>query len=203
MAVILGAFVGLARAVAVRWVRIPDDDPYLDASIAPTLFGGDLVILWRFTAPHYGDLVLCPEPRAPERSVIARIVATEGDHVVVEGSTIHLNGRRIHTEGSCPVTDFSVIDPVTDQEVDQTCSTEELGDRIHPRGNVKGGRPPITVEGAPEEGELFLVSDNRQFPYDSRDFGVVAADTCKESVIFRIVGATGFTDVESRFAAIR
>ena len=64
-AIIVGAIVGLARATAIRWVKIPMGDPYLEASIAPTLRGGDTVILWRLTKPGFGDLVVCPEPDAP------------------------------------------------------------------------------------------------------------------------------------------
>ena len=52
-------------------------------------------------------------------------------------------------------------------------------------------------------GHVFLVSDNRQFPWDSREFGPVPRDTCRETVLFRLLSKDGFFDVSSRFSVIR
>src|SRR5512145_987497 len=87
-ALIVAAIAGLARATALRWWHVPEGDPYLDASIAPTLRGGDLVLLWRLSKPKFGDLVVCPEPKAPDRFVIGRIVGESGDQVKVEGQML-------------------------------------------------------------------------------------------------------------------
>ncbi|HMJ10312.1 MAG TPA: hypothetical protein VK524_02845, partial [Polyangiaceae bacterium] len=80
-AIVLGVLVALARYTAIRWWRVPANDPYLEASVAPTVRGGDWIILWRLTKPDYGDLVLCPEPEAPHRVVIGRI-AGESDQKI-------------------------------------------------------------------------------------------------------------------------
>jgi hypothetical protein len=47
-----------------------------------------------------------------------------------------------------------------------------------------------------------LVSDNRLFPFDSRDYGPVERSTCAETVLFRLVGRDGFFDVGRRFTYI-
>jgi hypothetical protein len=47
------------------------------------------------------------------------------------------------------------------------------------------------------------VSDNRQFPWDSREFGAVPRATCTEAVVFRLVSKDGFFDVANRFTLIR
>jgi hypothetical protein len=52
-------------------------------------------------------------------------------------------------------------------------------------------------------GKTFLVSDNRRFPYDSRNYGSVDSSTCKESIFFRLVSKNGFLDVKPRFTYIR
>jgi hypothetical protein len=52
-------------------------------------------------------------------------------------------------------------------------------------------------------GHVYLVSDNRLFPYDSRDFGPVEARSCKETVFFRLVGRGGFFDAKTRFTYVR
>lgn len=200
---LLGALIGLARATAIRWWRIPDDDPYLEASIAPTLRGGDWIVLWRLTTPKFGDLVLCPEPSQPDREVLGRIAGLAGQKVGVRGSQAIIDGRRAKDEGSCLVSKFTTIDPRTGEPVEQRCENEALGSRVHPRGNVTTQSRPADSETEVGLGQVFLLSDNRLFPYDSREFGPVERGTCSESVIFRLVGAQGFSDVESRLSLIR
>ncbi len=198
----LAVLVGLARAVAIRWWRVPDDDPWLQASIAPTLQGGDWVLLWRLTAPHLGDLVLCPEPNHPTRPVIARIAAQGGQRIEIEGGQVRLNGHAASAEQSCLDDKFTVVDPQTRLPLEQTCTLEKMGGGIHQRGDVKG-QPSEPVTATLENDRVFLVSDNRQLPYDSRDFGSVEEASCKETVFFRLVGAKGFSDVTHRLTFIR
>ncbi len=70
----LGVMVVLLRLTAIRLWKVPEGDPYLDASVAPSLKGGDWVLLWRMTPPALGALVLCPEPKHPERVVVGRML---------------------------------------------------------------------------------------------------------------------------------
>lgn len=203
LAVFLGILIGAARATAIRWWRIPDDDPYLEASIAPTLRGGDWVILWRFTPPKQGDLVLCPEPEQPDRTVIGRIAGVAGQRIEVKGSSVLINGRRARSEGSCAQVQFATSDPRTAEIVEQRCQNEELGSRVHERGNVVPGSPPQESRATVGEGEIYLLSDNRLFPYDSRDFGLVERESCTETIVYRLISAKGFSDVQSRLSLIR
>src|SRR6185369_2878519 len=83
-----GVIVGMLRATAIRWWRVPADDPYLDASIAPSLHGGDLILLWRLTPPALGSLALCPEPKHFDRVVIGRMMGEERNSVRIEGSRV-------------------------------------------------------------------------------------------------------------------
>jgi hypothetical protein len=53
------------------------------------------------------------------------------------------------------------------------------------------------------EGKWFLLSDNRVFPYDSRDYGLVDADTCKETVVGRLVSKKGWMDSKNRLNYIQ
>lgn len=201
--ILAGIIVGIGRAVAIRWWRIPSDDPYLEASIAPTLRGGDLILLWRFSPPRFGDLVLCPEPKAPDREVIGRIAGVEQDSVEVQGHNVRINGRGIKTDGDCYEELFTVTDPQTGQEVEQRCDREALGSRLHFRGNLGPKDPPAEVKAVLGDGQVFLLSDNRLYPYDSRDYGPVERSSCKETVVFRLVGAGGFSDVRTRLSFIR
>ena len=200
--VAIGSVIGLARLIAIRWWRIPSDDPVLEASIAPTLRGGDLVILWRATPPRFGDLVVCPEPDAPDRAVLARIAGEQGDKVLVVESNVTVNGKQAPTERSCDP--FEVVDPTTGQEVKLSCDVEALAGHAHMRGSTSGQRlSPAPQEREVTQGHLFLLSDNRQFPYDSRDFGTVERATCREAVVFRLVSTDGYFDEKNRFTFIQ
>lgn len=203
--VVLAVIVGVARVVAIRWWRVPGDDPYLDASIAPTLRGGDLVILWRLTPPLIGDLVICPEPGAEDgRIVIGRVVAEGGDTVDIKQGHVHVNGRRLDTESACNERVFSTVDPETENEIKQHCDMVVLGSSTHMRGGIIASAPLPNGLDATEVNpeQVFLVSDNRQFPYDSRDFGAVDLASCKETIVFRLTSKDGFFDVDRRLEVI-
>jgi signal peptidase I len=201
-AILIGALIGIARYTAIRWWQVPADDPYLEASIAPTVRGGDWIILWRATAPDFADLVLCPEPDAPHRVVIGRIAGESGDKVRTEDSSVSVNNRLSSTERACP--EFTVLPPNGGRELQQRCDIEVLRGRSHMRGSVSGQKHvPKPMERVVPEGKLFLLSDNRLFPYDSRDYGPVDRQSCKETVVFRLVSKAGFFDQESRFTLLR
>ncbi len=200
-AIVVGTIVGLLRAFAVRWWRVPEDDAYLSASLTPTAKAGDLLVFWRLTKPAFGDLVLCPDPEHNERIVIGRIVGEENDHVKILGSRLSVNGKAIVTETNCDK--FKVDDPQTGIEHQQTCEMEVVGSKTHMRGEADAKVAPLTVETDVPAGKVYLISDNRQFPYDSRDYGPVERSTCKETVIFRLVGIEGYGDPNSRFTFIR
>ena len=200
--VIVGALIGLLRLTVIRWWRVPTGDPYLEASVAPTLRGGDWVILWRGTPPLEGDLVLCPEPRAQGRMVVARIVAEANDHVTVDRDTLFVNQRQFDTERGCDP--FTTLEPKSGEAVVQGCRGETVGGKTHFRGEPRPNLPPPTqAESDVPSGQVFLVSDNRQFPWDSREFGTVPRDTCLEAIVYRLVSKDGFFDVANRLTLIR
>ncbi|HET9957260.1 MAG TPA: signal peptidase I [Polyangiaceae bacterium] len=203
MGIAAGITVGISRAVALRWWKVPSGDPYLEASVAPTLRGGDWVLLWRLSAPRLGDLVLCPEPNAPGREVLARIAGVQGDRVELDGGMLRINGRKAAANHPCPEDHFTTIDPETRAATPQSCVIEELGSRNHPRGEVTSQlRAADHKSFEVPAGQVVLISDNRQFPYDSRDFGLVDRASCRESVFFRLVSAAGFSDVATRLTWI-
>lgn len=204
-AVVIAGVIGLARATAIRWWRVPQDDVYLTASTSPSVFAGDLILLWRLTRPGFGDLVLCPEPNKPNRVVIGRILGESRDEVEITGADVKVNHKRQPVEMACVPVKFKERDPGTGVEVEQPCSQEEVGGALHKRGDlVPGSVSPRDVQTPPlADGQVWLVSDNRQYPWDSREFGPVARDTCKETVFFRLTGKGGFFDTKSRNQFIR
>jgi signal peptidase I len=202
-AIFMGALVGLARATAIRWWQVPLDDPWLGASVAPTLQPGDWVILWRLTRPTEGDLVKCPEPKAPERIVLGRVLGTANDQVEFDRGQLRINGRSPPTERRCD--EFEIAHPKTGEPFRQGCRVEDLNGTLYMRGNVIPELPaPLpTAPSTVEPGQFFLVSDNRQFPFDSRDYGTVEVASCTETVIYRVWGKRGYFDRSRRFELVR
>jgi len=199
----LAVVVGILRAVAIRWWHVPNDDPYLEASIAPSLRGGDWVLLWRLTPPALGSLTICPEPKHPERLTIGRLIGEQRDHVVVENNKLTVNERLASTEGDCTDSVFTVEPPQGGKELELGCSMEVASAVSHMRGNAEANAEVQKLDVQLSTGEVALVSDNRRFPYDSRDFGPVVRDTCKETIFFRVFGEKGFFDTATRFTYIR
>jgi signal peptidase I len=203
-ALVLGIFIGFLRLTAIRWWRVPSDDPYLTSSLSPSVRPGDLILLWRLTRPGFSDLVLCPEPKHPNRVVIGRIAGVGRDDLEVTGAEITVNRVHQSVEGNCPERTFVEKDPGTGFEVELNCSIEDLGGSTNYRAEIPlEGTHPTDVKTAVPDNQVWLVSDNRQFPYDSRDYGAVPQETCKETVFFRLVGAKGFFDTTTRNQYIR
>jgi hypothetical protein len=197
------AIVGFLRATAIRWWRVPADDPYLDASLAPSLRGGDLVLLWRLTPPVLGALTLCPEPKHSDRVVIGRMLGEDRNTVRIEGTHVYVNDKVLSAEGTCADDHFKVVPPQGASEVEQRCTMEVASGVAHPRGEAEATAELPNVELSLQSGEVALVSDNRRFPYDSRDYGPVERASCTDTVFFLLVSAGGFFDASRRFQYVR
>ncbi len=195
--------VGAARATAIRWWRVPTNDPFLEASVTPSLRAGDWILLWRASKPELGDLVMCDEPGAPDRVIVGRLVGLDGNTVDIQNGALTLDGKFSGTERGCG--SFVTVDPKTGNEIKQTCSEEVFRGSTHKRGNILNAdqRVGLKVSRVVAAGQGFLLSDNREFPYDSRDFGPVDIDTCKETVIFRLWGRLGYFSDDQRFEFIK
>lgn len=202
---VTAALVVLLRTVAIRWWQLPlqSVDAELAASIGPSLQGGDWVLLWRLTQPSKGDLVMCPDPDDPTNVVIGRIAAEGGDLVSMDGQAVLLNGAKPEIEYNCTEQTFSLIDPDTVKQVEIFCDMEDIGDKLHMRGHAGSMNKKGRYEKRVEPGKIFLLSDNRVHPFDSRHFGTLNRDQCKETVFFRLVSNAGFFDQPNRLTFIR
>ncbi len=203
LAFVLGVLVGAARLTLLRWWQVPLEDADLGASIAPTLWPGDWVILWRLTPPGFGDLVLCPDPDEPLQPVIGRIAGEGGDELKISADgQIEVNGVRVLSEQACRPREFVVPDPSSGEPIELRCEIERMGGVSHKRGRAGLSQRPSARDVEVPEGHVYLVSDNRQYPFDSRHFGALERQSCKEKVLFRLVSREGFFDVERRLTLI-
>lgn len=201
---IVGVLVLAARLTVLRWWQVPTYEDEMGASITPTLWPGDWVLLWRGTDSTFGDLVVCDDPDNPGSKVIGRIVGDSRDQLRIKGADIYVNGSKVRQESACDFSPFSVTDPESGETTTQQCSIEALGSTKHFRGEVVGfDREFQTTEHEVAIQHFYLLSDNRLFPWDSRDYGEVPVDSCKERVFFRLVSKKGYFDVENRLTFIQ
>lgn len=199
---IIAAIIGLCRATFLRWWKVPADDPALTTSMAPNLAAGDILLLIR-GKPKLGDLMRCADPEQPGRYVVGRVLAEAGDKIELTNDDVIVNGRRSLREMACQNSAYRVTNPTTGTDVDLYCTVEAVQGHKHMRVTDPKAQQVVLRKHEVSEGNVFLVSDNRTFPLDSREYGAVPKDTCREMVFFRIMGTKGWGDAESRLTYIQ
>lgn len=201
---ILAVIAGILRATIFDVWTVPDDDPLFSASVMPTLAPGDVVITRRGGTPNFADLVRCLDPNTPGRYVVGRIFGERGDQIYADGHVIKVNGTATRTERGCTDAKIFVPDPTTQEPVELNCGIETIGGTWYMRAQGNG---PRNLYGGTEtevtDGNVFLVSDNRYYHYDSQDFGAVPIATCTQRIVFRLWSAAGWTDSKNRMTVVR
>jgi signal peptidase I len=191
----------VARLTFIRVWTVPDDRA-LSASLAPSLASGDIVLVLYRGERSIGDLVRCPDPEDAQRWVVGRIVGQQGDKVEVQNGLLILNGKRYEVSEACAEPRLTVPHPTDGRPVDHACMRVELGGGWHAEARALTASPDSPREHTVGPGRVYLLSDNRTYHDDSRDFGAIPADSCKEQIVFRLWGKDGFFADKHRFAAI-
>ncbi|MBX7193302.1 MAG: signal peptidase I [Sandaracinaceae bacterium] len=170
--VIVGA---ILRYTYVDVVTVNDD------AMAPTIFGGDSVLVWRTTDFDHGDVILCRHPRQQGAWVIGRIIGRPGMAVRIDREQLVINNQRVDR-------DFQGELRFEDQQ-NHNMSTyawgyEALGEVHH----LFWERPERAITMRPVERStgFYLLSDNRTWiGGDSRALGPLAHHNCVGVVFMR------------------
>lgn len=202
MAVVIGVIVGGLRATVLRWWWVPTDDAMLGASLAPSLFPGDLILMWHNT-PKFGDLARCADPETPGRYIIGRVVGESGDKLEFRSDNVVVNGKQSVVEHSCSPDHVTISDPTSGADFNLRCSVESIINHKHMRGTNAGSAVMGDRHAEVAQGQFYLLSDNRVFPFDSRNYGGVPIETCRDVVFFRIMGRKGLSDVDTRLMVVQ
>jgi signal peptidase I len=165
----------LIRSFLFEPFRIPSD------SMMPTLLDGDFIFVNKFSYglrlpvlntkivpigdPQRGDVIVFRLPRDPATNYIKRLVGLPGDHIVVRGENLYINGERVPTE---------LNGPYNEHGTRATRATEHLGNVDH---SVLYMRDRYDSEGRDYDeivpaGHYFFMGDNRDNSKDSRFFDV-------------------------------
>ncbi len=196
--IVLAIGLGVVLAIFEPWT-LPADDAQLTTSVEPTMSAGDLVLVTRSNNATEGALVRCPDPDAPGRYVVGRVMAVGGDVVDFGGGTIRLGGKTPPAPYACEVPKVTMKNPASGDDVELSCFVEEFGGGTHE--SLRGAVVDRDSHTEVPAGQIFLVSDNRVLHLDSRDFNTLAPAGCQR-VAFRVAGATGIFDAKRRFTVL-
>ena len=174
LAVIFGVVVGILRWQFVDVIGVAND------SMAPTVFAGDEVFVWRTHEFDHGDVVVCQHPRTPGTYVMGRVIGRPGMSIHIERGQLHINNQRVSQNFSG---EFQLADASGHQQR-YHWGYEELGEINH----LVMHRPdrPQTMRPVERVGGLFLMSDNRTPPADDgRTYGPIQPQNCIGHVFMR------------------
>ena len=200
-AIVGGSFL-IGRALFFDVWAFPDDRRFA-ASVAPSLRAQDLLVLLKQSNPTVGDLVRCTDPEEPSGFVVARVGGRAGDDVELEGATLRINGRSYDSESVCTDRSVTLANPGEGPDIEVACDKVSMGSGWHFRGHTAKARfgfDKVTARVRP--GMLYLVSDNRDWHDDSRDFGQVPVTACTHKIVFRLWGGGGMRTDPLRFEFI-
>lgn len=219
--IFLVIIVVIAKLSFFRIEKISKSNYALSSSLAPTLWAGDTILVSSWGEAKVGSLMLCDHPTVPTSKIIGRVAARAGQEIDVHSTgRVIINGRDLVQVGEfkarelasigggqlaadadadanslfvpqCPVDEFTVPSPKGRQIKAQHCQLEWMGG-FHLFAPAPSGSYVSRKRVKVQPGMLFLVSDNRLYPFDSRSFGPVPAISCKEHVVMRLFGAEGY-----------
>lgn len=127
-----------------------------DSSMEPTLLKGQKTLVARFAGFQSGDIVLARHPLDNGKVMIKRIIATEGDTVEIRNKVLYINEVKAELQGETSGDDRNFPMNFTNRDT----------------------MIPIRLE----KGELFLMGDNRNRSYDSRELGPFTENMIKGKV---------------------
>ena len=160
------AKVAIIAAVLVAPVRYFVFQPFLikGQSMEPSFENGDYLIIdeltYRFRQPERGEVVVFKYPQDPSQRFIKRIIGLPGETVVVQNGQIVIYPLAEDTFPQAPVIPYKLNE------------SAYLSPSLSTGGEVK-----LTLQ----DNEYFVLGDNRNGSYDSRQWGVLP----KEDIIGR------------------
>lgn len=139
------------------------------SSMFPTVVDGDYLIAtkvdYRLHPPQRGDIVIMRDPYDPSKDFIKRVIAVPGDHLLIRGGHVYIDGRLLD-------------EPYLNSEP----WTENADWPLSPTASQEG------VLMGPDD--YFVMGDNRNHSSDSRVFGVVHRDEIRSRAWIRVLPLT-------------
>jgi len=152
-------------------------------SMVPSLIPGDIFLFRKVGLLGPGDVAICHDPRNPGDLVIGRIVGIPGDSVKIGKNHLVLNGRRQQYSFIEPMIYYDTT-TVETMEYVVRCAEEKLGGTLYTIAFMDSSNGSEFRESVVPNETFFIIGDNRNMAYDSRNFGFVPIDSCIGEAVF-------------------
>lgn len=139
-------------------------------SMRETLQNGETVLIWSlFYSPGYGDVVVIHDNEALNEPIVKRVIGLPGDKIRVEHTLDSMKTTITHADGS-----VTVLDSANEDYVRYVDEYGALGHYSEDETYVVN------------DGEVFVMGDNRLNSMDSRELGAYSSNQILGKVVFRI-----------------
>jgi signal peptidase I len=137
--------------------------PYIvtDESMRPNYKKGDFVLILKHFTPAKGRVIIATVPEGGDTVTLKRVVASEGDKVEIVDKTLLINGIKAN---------FSW----------KTVSTDP---RVYPAAFSHRDSMDQMIVG---KDQFFILGDNLDFSFDSREFGSIRGNRIVGFVLFKL-----------------
>jgi signal peptidase I len=185
------------RTVFLEAFRVPVASNY------PTILPGDRFIAnkiaYKSTDPQRGDLVVFVNPEDRRQNYIKRLVAVAGETVEIKNGEVYVNDQKLSRKKLPRSTLDNIRIKVKGEPLEGDVYEETNGDAKY-KIFLADNEPPgdFTKMTVPRH-HCFVLGDNRNLSYDSRNFGPVLLATIKGRADYLYFPVKGW----SRFGKIR
>jgi signal peptidase I len=156
------------------------------ASLYPTIFPNDRIlankIAYKHNDPKRGDLIVFFNPENRRQNYIKRVVAIAGDTVEIKDGLLTINDEQLQRQKLAQSTLDNIRLEVSGKPLEGDIFEETNGDAQYkiflagpPHSQTSTDFAKMTVP----EHHCFVLGDNRNLSYDSRQFGPVPLATIK------------------------
>ncbi|WP_437586113.1 signal peptidase I [Sorangium sp. So ce1000] len=173
-------------------------------SMSPTVMPGDNLFVLKDRPGERagrGDVIVFRSPADPSQRFIKRIIAIGGDRVQIDDRGLRINGRQVPSERA----GAEHVAPGEDGQ-GQELWQETLDGRRYPILRTPGGpAPSAPIDATVPRGSVYVLGDNRDNSYDSRQFGPVSVEAIEgiAAVIYFSIDANGLSHWERTGLAVR
>lgn len=130
-------------------------------NMMPNLASGDTIIVCKFLKPEKGDVVLIKSPVEEDKLMVKRVVALPKESIEIKNKTFIINNKPAAFKWK----------------------TKKTDKRIFPESFSKRDQMKKTYI---KENNFFLINDNLDLSYDSREFGSIKKENIIGVVFFKI-----------------
>ena len=148
-------------------------------SMRETLQNGETVLIWSlFYSPGYGDVVVIHDDEALNEPIVKRVIGLPGDKIRVEHTLDSMKTTITHADGS-----VTVLDSANEDYVRYVDERRALGYYGENEALLPYSKDETYVV---NDGEVFVMGDNRLNSRDSRELGAYSSNQILGKVVFRI-----------------